>query len=198
LQTDNISFTISDNVYWFSQATTYPVMVKVRDGGERVRGASLVFRDDLRDILARLPDDNAREQVLACITDPANRLRVHQGMLLVCLNVLGYPRGYDASRWWERHRAVFIREPDPEKAVAVVLGWTESAERLVDQNPDLADVGEISGQARSARYQQWGVWGGDRDFGEMFSAFVERKHPDGNVPENPNVVWWQRVWWQQK
>jgi hypothetical protein len=160
---------------------------KWRDGNERVHRRSIIFRSDLSAILSRLPPDEARAQVLRCATDPDNLLRVHQGLLLVCLNEWGYPPGHDAKSWWARHGPLFRQEYDAGAAVRTVAGWTDALEKRSDQTE------AVRSQLRAARYQEHGNWGGDAAFGEAFCELSDRA--DGRpIPELVGglaaVDWW--------
>lgn len=166
-----------------------PLFGSIRDGDERVHQYSVIFREYLPDALARLPSDAARKQVLHCLTEPKNLLRVHQGLLLVCLKDWGYPPGMDAVSWWERHRPLFRVECDARQAVLTVAGWTA----LLMERPELPN--DIRSQARVAEYQEWRGWGADPEFRRTFIEMM-----GGDLPFHgphlragvKNVVWWHR------
>jgi hypothetical protein len=150
-----------------------------RDGDERVHTRGLIFRPYLADALAMLPTNDARVQVLGCLTDPDNLLRVHHGLLLACLWEWGYPQGYNAEGWWRRHQHLFRREQDASAAARLAAGWTEQIRR----NKDLGVA--IYPQFRAARYQEQGSWGGDHDFGDAYAELGS-----GSKTGIPEVVWW--------
>jgi hypothetical protein len=165
---------------WWLQAPQFPY---IRDGNERVQSRNPILRDYLPDMLARLPDDAARKQVLSCLVDPENRLRVHQGLLLACLLELGYPPGLDAEGWWRAHRDLFKREHDPIAAAKLTRGWLRKIGRL----PTASDaVGSLYG---AADYQESGSWGGHYDFGEAVRNLEWNRRPD-EIDASENVVWW--------
>jgi hypothetical protein len=101
--------------------------------------------------------------VLKCVTDPTNLLRVHQGLLLVCVYQWGYPRGHDAASWWTKHRWVFYAERDAHQAWRVMWGWREKIEAASRDHE-----WPISSQLHAAYDQEGGAWGGDRKLGELF------------------------------
>jgi hypothetical protein len=135
----------------------------VRDGNERVDSRSIIQQEFLGDLLALLRDDEARRMVLKCVTDPTNLLRVHQGLLLVCVYQWGYPPGHDAASWWTKHRWVFYAERDPHQAWRVMWGWREKIEAASRDHE-----WPISSQLHAAYDQEGGAWGGDRKLGELF------------------------------
>ena len=167
-----------------------------RDGNERVNSQSLIWREDYREILALLPNDEARRQVSACLTDTTNLARVHQGLLLTCLKSLGYPQGYDAQSWWAVHHRVFVRVEDPHHVARLVRGWTQSVQRLdtasIDET-DPAGRAQIRGQLRAVGYQESGRWGGDGGIREALWD-MEAQEARGESPwpsaGRPVVVWW--------
>ena len=81
---------------WWYQAPHSPW---IRDGNERVQSRNIIRYEYLPEIIAMLPDDEARRTVISVLTVTDNRLRVHQGLLLACLHVLGYPDGMDGESW---------------------------------------------------------------------------------------------------
>ena len=170
-----------------------PLSPYVRDGNERVDIASVARRDYLPKVLAMLPNDDARRQVLRCLTDPANRLRVHQGLLLSCLYHKGYPPDHGAASWWQRHEWAFRPEHDPQRAVDLVFGWTD---QIKAREPNSDVVGEVSRQVRAANYQEHGSWGGDHDFGEAYQTLEEQvmQAPNG-VEAFPQLGIHRIVWW---
>ncbi len=167
---------------WWVQAPRFP---HIRDGNERVYSRSMIRSENLPAILAMLPSDSARRQVLACLTDPENRLRVHQGLLLACLNRFGYPEGYDVERWWAAHEPAFVPERDPARAVRIAYGWLEEANRLSS-----SWSGELGGQLSATSYHVRGHWGRDHHFGVAY-AELEAAPPSARrgLPR-VRVVWW--------
>jgi hypothetical protein len=137
----------------------------VRDGNERVNSRSIIRRDYLPDVLAMLPDDEARRTVLACMTDPDNLLRVHQGLLLTCVCAWGYPPTHDAVTWWAKHGWVFHSERSARDAWRVMWGWREKIQEAAPGREKLAEHDErerqVWSQLRAAEYQERGGWGGD-------------------------------------
>ena len=170
---------------WWYQASHSPY---IRDGNERVQSRNVIRYEYFPEILAMLPDDDARRTVIEALTDTENRLRVHQGLLLVCLHVLKYPEGMNAGSWWMQHQQLFISEHDPSIAASMTQGWLQEIDRLFAN--DVPNT--IGSQYRAARYQQRGSWGGHRDFGKVFleMEFGERK-PDAHSAElGRKVIWW--------
>jgi hypothetical protein len=138
-----------------------------------------------------LPTDEARTQVLACLADTENLLRVHQGLLLTCLREWGYPAGHNAASWWARHRHLFRHEYDPRAAALTVAGWQEWLVRHRDMAND------VGGQAMAAHYYQlgsWGArWGKHPQFAEEYERLREQAQVDGKRdPDHglKEVVWW--------
>ncbi len=168
---------------WWMQAPQFP---HIRDGNERVQSRNPILRDYLPEILALLPDDAARKQVLTCLVDPENRLRVHQGLLLACLMELGYPPGLDAEGWWQEHRRLFTCEHDPMVAAKLTRGWLRRIGRL---STSTEPWGAVSSLSSAARYQERGSWGGHYDFGEAVSKLEWNHRPD-EIDASENVVWW--------
>ena len=167
---------------WWVQAPRFP---GIRDGNERVYSRSMIRSENLPAILAMLPSDTARRQVLACLTDPHNRLRVHQGLLLACLKQFGYPAGYDAERWWAFHEAAFVRERDPARAARVAYGWLEEANRLSS-----SWSGELGGQLSAASYHVRGDWGRDHHFGVAYRQLQDAPRSERVGLPLVKVVWW--------
>ncbi|WP_372370608.1 hypothetical protein [Candidatus Uabimicrobium sp. HlEnr_7] len=98
---------------------------QVSDGGERVESQSLLRREYLSKYLKLLPSEEARKQVLQCLSDSKNYLRFHQGLLLACLGEWHYPQNMDSHSWWEKHAIFFRREKNVRKAASMVLEWKE-------------------------------------------------------------------------
>ncbi|MCE9555978.1 MAG: hypothetical protein K8T91_21730 [Planctomycetes bacterium] len=178
-----------------------PLSPYIRDGNERVDICSISRYEDLPAILDMLPDDRARRQVLTCITDSKNRLRAHQGLLLVALKTLNYPDGYDVDSWWDKHSHLFRQEYDPSAAAMTVWGWRE---RIQDSAPSyngqypVERYWDITRQCSTAKYQEQGSWGGDRDFGEAYDKLSTRiwnspnKEDDFFDLEIHAIAWWPR------
>lgn len=167
---------------WWRSAPRFP---HIRDGNERVDSRSMIRSANLPAILAMLPSDAARRQVLACLTDPDNRLRVHQGLLLACLKRLGYPAGYDAQNWWTAHEPVFIREPDPHQAVRIVYGWLEEVNRL-----PTGGSREIASQTMATQYHVRGSWGRVYDFGLAYGDLRDAPRQTREALPTGKVIWW--------
>lgn len=109
-----------------------------RDGNERFHTRSIIFREYLPEILDLLPHRDARVQVLECSTDPNNIAKLHQEMLLLALKELGYPRGYDAQSWWDKHKVLFVSESNPTRAAVIFGGWVSKLETLLDEKTSLS------------------------------------------------------------
>lgn len=176
----------------------YPRSPHVRDGDDRVDAKNIIHHVGLADTLAMLPGDDARRRALICLTDPANRLRVHQSLLLVALKTLGYPDGLDAESWWRAHSDLFRAESDPVAAARVVVGWRAKIEESAYHR--LAEIPrELSRQFRAARYHEQGSWGRDYEFGEAYRELPEARREfryqpgegEQPVPSPPNIVWWE-------
>ncbi|REK07884.1 MAG: hypothetical protein DWQ37_20995 [Planctomycetota bacterium] len=166
---------------WWQQAPNFP---GIRDGNERVQSRNPILRDYLPDILEMLPDDAARKQVLTCLVDTENRLRVHQGLLLACLMELGYPPGLNAETWWEAHRDLFKCEHDPVAAAKLTRGWL----RKIERRP-IEPSSAMSSLYRAADYQERGSWGGHWDFGEA-AMKLEWDHPPEEIDASDKILWW--------
>lgn len=175
---------------WRHQAIRSMLLIDWRDGNERVNSRSLIRRDDYSEILAMLPDDAARRQVSACLTDARNLARVHQGLLLACLKALGYPAGHDATSWWAAHAWAFARIPDPEEAAAFVHGWTHAARGFGARDATIAS------QLRAVEYQERGSWGGDLELGRAFYDLERAVLVDGDAAARLAAREWI-VWWPE-
>jgi hypothetical protein len=146
--------------------------VVARDGNNRVDSRSLVFDPCLRDILKIFPTDASRRQVLSCLVDPDNRVRVHQNLLLAYLLEKHLPAGLSAQLWWNQHLDVFVRVASPVRAVEMTWGWCDDAEALLHSEPEpSASFPVTMRQLRAARYQERGQWGGDRLFSAAHSDY---------------------------
>jgi len=171
---------------WQERGTQFMLLSTWRDGDERVNCRNLIFSEELPAILEQLPTDEARQEVLTCLTDSTNLMRIHQGLLLTCLKELGYPPGMDAQTWWDKHSWVFQRERDPVRAVKITWGWTE---RLPENSNRIA----ITRQLRAVYYQERGIWGGDVAFGEAVINLQGARNVGNNNDLELGVnriVWW--------
>ncbi len=64
---------------------------------------------------------------------------MHQGLLLDCLQVLGYPKGLDADRWWRRHADLFHPVKTDEELLQLTPGWRLAiTELLAEQDVNAA------------------------------------------------------------
>jgi hypothetical protein len=141
---------------------------------------NLIFEGWLPDALDRLPSEEARVQVLRCLTDSQNLLRRYQGLLLTCVKDWRYPEGYDALDWWERHQHLFRQEYDPRKAAVTVAGWYD----MIQSHGPSRD---ISRQLRFVRnYGMSGFWVEAEKLEEEAERQGKEK-PDDGIGE---VVWW--------
>jgi hypothetical protein len=152
---------------WEQRCIDFMLLGDWRDGNERVNCHNLIFSRDLAAILERLPSDAARREVLMSLTDSANLLRIHQGLLLTCLKELGYPPGMNSQTWWDKHAWLFQPEHDPTRAVRIVYGWSARLR-------EYSNIDAISGQLAGVNYQEIGTWGGDRNFGDEFLKVEEQ------------------------
>lgn len=166
---------------------------------ERVNRRSIIRQPDLPEMLALLPSDEARRQVLRCVTTPENQARVHQGLLLVALKRFGYPEGYDANRWWRKHEPAFRVVEAPLEASQLVYGWRNAIQRIASESegrsPSLPDLA-LRQQLDAALMQEMGMWGGDGDFSDAYYLMAVRRKQAGadegddlRAP-NQNVAWW--------
>lgn len=137
---------------------------------ERVNRQSIIRRSDLPEILAMLPSEAARRQALACVTNPKNLARVHQGMWLVAIKVFGYPDGLDAESWWRQDAKSFRSTEDANEASRLVYGWRSEVELLADEEAraSSADLISIRQQLDAAANQEMGMWGGNGEFSEAY------------------------------
>ncbi|MBX3466121.1 MAG: hypothetical protein KF878_04365 [Planctomycetes bacterium] len=182
------------NAEWRHRCTRSMLLGDWRDGNERVNSRSLIYHEDYPEILAMLPDEEARRQVSACLTDTGNLIRVHQGLLLACLKALGYPRGHDARTWWAAHQWAFVRISKPEEAAPFVHGWADSARRLGrawNVGAHYEHHREIQDQIRAVEYQERGTWGGDPVMGQAhwnFQLLLAKQEAQRAAKET--IVWW--------
>jgi hypothetical protein len=165
-----------------------PLSPYVRDGDDRVFSRSIIRDEHFAAILRMLPDDGARVTVVRALTDPENRLRVHQSLLLTCLYELGYPPGIAPEDWWSHQEHIFRAEHDPMMAAATTQGWLRKIESTyIDRQ-----ASSIPRQCRAARLQENGSWGGHPDFGEAFMAIESGRtamQPPADALGAP-VMWW--------
>jgi len=153
----------------------------------------LVFRPHLKDIMRMLPSNQARRQVLACLADPGNYARVHQGMLLTCVWAFGFPPGYDAQTWWERHRGLFRSYHDPHEAATLVLGWIQTARSLAPEyDPRLEQsmpwLGVLERQRMAALRQERPSFCSDAPFAKAYADLSLDWQEEPMFPDN--VAWW--------
>jgi len=171
---------------WWHQAPHSPY---IRDGNERVQSRSVIRCEYFPGVLEMLPDDDARRTVIRCLTDPENRLRVHQGLLLTCLYVLQFPPGTDRETWWTHHKDLFQPQYDSILAASLTQDWLDSVERsfLDEVVPDAFGL-----QLRAASYQEQGTWGAHSDFGEAFMEMQRgQRQPEPRALEmGRRVTWW--------
>ena len=98
-------------------------------GGSYFHRKSLFLWFDFQEGLKVLPNEDTRKQVMVCICEPENMMRIHQGLLWVAITVYGYPKGIDAEKWWHQHGHNFRIERDAAIAVQQVQGWTYAIEQ---------------------------------------------------------------------
>lgn len=172
---------------------------------EQVNSRSLIVSRRLEDILRRLPDRAACDQVLNCLTEPNNLLRVHQSMLLTALDAKGFPKGYDKWSWWQAHRWIFVVEKSGLRAAYITYEWLDRCASYL-----VWDSGgrypkrfyALAMQIQAARYQKWGKRGGDLAFrkGAFFMANLKAENieMDRSVLTSldiefagKSVIWWR-------
>lgn len=174
---------------WDSISLRSMLLGTFRDGHDRVYWSNIIFMPELPEILAMLPDNRARVQVLRCVTDRENILRLHQGVLLLCLWSLDYPEGYDAESWWSRHQHLFRHEYDQKRAALTVAGWMQL---LVYNDRSLRY--EVCNRVYATREFERGGWG--NGFGGEASNLEKMAENEGkDIPDNGllEVVWWKEV-----
>lgn len=166
---------------------------------ERVNRRSVIRQPDLPEMLALLPSDEARRQVLRCVTTPENQARVHQGLLLVALKRFGYPEGYDAERWWCKHEPIFRVVADPIEASQMVCGWRIAIQRIARESENQsapAVDGALLEQLDAALMQEMGMWGGDGDFSDAYYLMaVRRKQAGADEGDGPPSLDQNGAWW---
>jgi len=126
----------------------------------------MLFRDCLIDVLAMLPSEDARRQVLNCLTARENMLRAHQGMLLAYLYEVGYPSGDAADRWWNQHADLFRIVEDPDEAARLVVNWAERVNVTLELSRGEPPLCELKRQYRAVANLIGGR--GDHRFGEAY------------------------------
>ncbi|MDF1665222.1 MAG: hypothetical protein P1V97_25895 [Planctomycetota bacterium] len=175
-----------------------------KDGNERVNSKSLIYSETLPKILHRLPTSAARRQVLRCLSDSSNLMRVHQGLLLAALDLHGYPEGYQSMIWWKAHRWIFVVEKSGLRAAYMTEHWTERCKTYLieDENGGYANrYGLLVQQARAAGYQDTGGWGGDPGFVDGVFQLSRLMYEDIEIDRSTltqldeefagkTVVWW--------
>ena len=107
----------------------------IRDGNERVDTRNVIRAASFSSMLECLPSDDARHEVMHALTEPENRLRPFQSLLLVCLHDWGYPEEGRPEEWWAQHRDLFAIETDPKKGASLVFDWQPRLESLVAKRP---------------------------------------------------------------
>ncbi|MDF1665221.1 MAG: hypothetical protein P1V97_25890 [Planctomycetota bacterium] len=190
---------------WRHQSIRSMAFERWSDGDERVNSRSLIYSKRLEKILFRLPNRAARRQVLDCLTDSSNLLRVHQGLLLAALDAKGYPDGHDSATWWEAHSWVFVVEKSGLRAAYITHGWTDRCSSYLDRDGNEQNAARfelLASQVRAANYQFGGSWGGDRAFGEGAGYLLALKLDNLEIDQFPltylneefegkTVVWWR-------
>jgi hypothetical protein len=131
------------------------------------------------------------------VTDPKNRLREHQKLLLIGLRAFGFPYGYDSKSWWDRHGRLFYAESDPTKALLLIRGWADRMYLLLEHNAvsDLEPENDeffrshegpfFMAVERAERMEEWCRRSADK---RRLEAVLE----DGNNMALSAVVWWPR------
>jgi len=181
---------------WIWKNTRFHLLGKVWGEGDRVDWKSVVFQSYLPEALSMLPSDEARTQVLGCVTDSGNLIRVHQGLLLACLKTFGYPKGYDSRTWWDEHKWVFVVERDPLTAARMVWGWLDATYVLAPQRP----TPKAAWALQDIRTQQYAVesqqnWGTTNfSFAGAYSALERDEGLRAQAPGvTQRVVWWPEL-----
>ncbi|MDF1665220.1 MAG: hypothetical protein P1V97_25885 [Planctomycetota bacterium] len=164
---------------------------------------NLIYQQELQQILEILPTRKARMQVLRCLTDSSNIMRFHQGLLLACLYVKGFPKGFAAENWWQTHEWIFVSEHSGMRAARITQLWVRRGERYL-----LYGAGELENKKLqllrksilAARFHE-GSWGEGPLFPKSW-PFNEDKCPQKTAKdlkrieqvekelENKNSVWW--------
>ncbi len=104
-----------------------------------IRREAIIRRADLPELLEILPSPAARRRLLECVTNPQNAARAHQGVLLVCLRLLGFPHAMDADRWWRRHADLFRPVKTEAEMSRLTPGWRLAiTELLAEQDVNAA------------------------------------------------------------
>ncbi|HYG73975.1 MAG TPA: hypothetical protein VEK08_03125 [Planctomycetota bacterium] len=166
-----------------------------RDGNERVDICSLAYKDWLSSVLAKLPSQEAQTQVLKCLTDERNFMRVHQGLLLTGLLILDYPAGNDAESWWRKHRELFRREYNAHAAVRSVAGWRQRMAKCIPETPNEQEY-EVTSQIWAAKNMEFGGWGGNIEFYNEFERLrLHAYEAHGKEPSTgvSLIEWWPEL-----
>lgn len=183
-----------------------------RGGYERVHSLSLIYSVSLPKILLRLPNTDARQQVLACLTDSKNLLRVHQGLLLAALEAKGYPDGYEAGSWWKKHQWFFVVEDSALRATYLTDGWARrfnTYHESLERERSSRRSNELARQVSAAKRQEGISRGGEYAFreGRSYLKTLQSEYAEllnsgdpriynsvlGRLEEefqNKKVVWW--------
>ncbi|OQB85994.1 MAG: hypothetical protein BWX88_01394 [Planctomycetes bacterium ADurb.Bin126] len=156
-----------------------------RDGFDVTVEFALIGQPHLGPVLARVPDDPARRQVLICLCDPENCARVYQEMLLVMLWEYGYPPGLDAQSWWARHAEIFRTHPDPEATARLVDGLADHFRKVLEERP--AKQPEVD-LAWAVLNSQGGVVGGDHRLSVALKAIYGQ--PLAADAWVNRIAWW--------
>lgn len=189
---------------WRHRAIRSMAWTNWNDGNERVNSKSLIRTKRLPRILNLLPDHKAREQVLTCLTDSSNLLRVHQGLLLTALDAKGFPKGYDRASWWEAHKWIFKKEDDGLRAASLTQDWVERCRSYLpesEKGPYTDRIQSLASQIRGAEYQEMGRWGGDIKFGMGFMNLMALQNSEASHAkkclarldrdcDKKTIVWW--------
>lgn len=163
---------------------------------ERVNRQSILRKADLPAILAMLPSDAARRQALACVANPKNLARVHQGLLLVSLKTFRYRDSENAEEWWKRHATDFRAAENADEAAKLVFGWrVEIAKLLTADEAPAPDSRQFAvwQQLDAALNQEMGMWGGDGAFSEAYyAASVRARRPPAAPKDRESNESWEK------
>lgn len=160
---------------WFCAPRSAPVL---RNGSHQPPDA-LLLRAELGQCLKMFPSDVAKRRVLGCLTDKGNLLRFHQGLLLVALEVNGYPGDYDAATWWDKHESLFQPVYDRGEAGRMVKGWTAGFQEMLRRtDPDASTHQILKQQLEHAMLQE-----------ELFQ--MDEVQAVWREEKPKNIVWWQ-------
>lgn len=171
----------------------------IRDGDDRLNAGSVIYDRDLSGLLEMLPDESARRQFLKCISDPNNKMRFHQALLVVALRALDYPSGLNSQTWWDHHSHLFRPEDDDGRATVAVWGWCDRFFYItgpyvvsVEDGADRNDQIEILCR-RTSTAQRQERWLDGR--GELYNKVRESPNKAKDFPELGihSVSWWPQV-----